>query len=79
MARINMTSAGVCFGKFTHNGKFRLQITCLDFLAQYAKVCCLCLLCLIVHTYSLTVQSLDQKISRELFCLWKPYFKVWSW
>ena len=28
---------GVCFGKFTHSGKFRLHITALDYLAQFAK------------------------------------------
>ena len=28
---------GTCFGKFTKSGKFRLHITCLDFLAKYAK------------------------------------------
>jgi ribosome biogenesis protein Nip4 len=28
----------VCFGKFTKSGKFKLQITCLDYLAQYATV-----------------------------------------
>ena len=28
---------GTCFGKFTKSGKFRLQITCLDYLAKYAK------------------------------------------
>lgn len=36
--RDNIASVGVCFGKFTHGGNFRLSITCLDFLAQYAKV-----------------------------------------
>ena len=28
---------GTCFGKFTKTGKFRLQITCLDYLAKFAK------------------------------------------
>ena len=28
---------GTCIGKFTHTGKFRLTIGCLDTLAQYAK------------------------------------------
>ncbi|CAD7951169.1 unnamed protein product [Amoebophrya sp. A25] len=36
-ARKNLASLGVCFGKFTHSGKFHLQITCLDFLARLAK------------------------------------------
>lgn len=30
-------SLGTCFGKFSKTGKFRLHITALDFLAQYAK------------------------------------------
>ncbi|KAJ9459946.1 60S ribosome subunit biogenesis protein NIP7-like protein [Diplonema papillatum] len=33
----NLVGAGVCFGRFTHAGKFRLVVTCLDFLAQYAQ------------------------------------------
>lgn len=33
----NLVSLGTCFGKFTKNGKFRLHVTCLDYLAQYAK------------------------------------------
>lgn len=35
--RENLMSVGTCFGKFTHSKKFRLHITCLDYLAQYAK------------------------------------------
>lgn len=35
--RDNLVSLGVCFGKFTKSGKFRLQITCLDYLAQYCR------------------------------------------
>eukprot|EP00735_Rhodelphis_limneticus_P005363 TRINITY_DN17175_c0_g1::TRINITY_DN17175_c0_g1_i1::g.11685::m.11685 TRINITY_DN17175_c0_g1::TRINITY_DN17175_c0_g1_i1::g.11685 ORF type:complete len:195 (-),score=19.88,sp/A4QND5/NIP7_XENTR/76.54/4e-103,UPF0113/PF03657.8/1e-05,Nol1_Nop2_Fmu_2/PF13636.1/3.4e+03,Nol1_Nop2_Fmu_2/PF13636.1/0.054,Nol1_Nop2_Fmu_2/PF13636.1/7.2e+02,PUA/PF01472.15/2.1e+03,PUA/PF01472.15/0.083 TRINITY_DN17175_c0_g1_i1:5-547(-) len=37
VARENLIALGTCFGKFTKTGKFRLQITCLDYLAQYAK------------------------------------------
>lgn len=33
----NLASLGVCFGKFTKNRKFMLKITCLDYLAPYAK------------------------------------------
>lgn len=33
-----LLSLGVCFGKFTKTGKFRLHITALDYLAPYAKV-----------------------------------------
>eukprot|EP01133_Synstelium_polycarpum_P003952 gene3952-4577_t len=35
--RDNLASLGTCFGKFTKSGKFKLQVTCLDYLAQYAK------------------------------------------
>eukprot|EP01059_Diplonema_ambulator_P031849 TRINITY_DN598_c0_g4_i1.p1 TRINITY_DN598_c0_g4~~TRINITY_DN598_c0_g4_i1.p1 ORF type:complete len:181 (+),score=40.13 TRINITY_DN598_c0_g4_i1:61-603(+) len=37
VANDNLMGAGVCFGRFTHAGHFRLGITCLDFLAQYAQ------------------------------------------
>eukprot|EP00826_Nyctotherus_ovalis_P035469 TRINITY_DN304_c0_g1_i4.p1 TRINITY_DN304_c0_g1~~TRINITY_DN304_c0_g1_i4.p1 ORF type:complete len:182 (+),score=39.42 TRINITY_DN304_c0_g1_i4:107-652(+) len=32
-----LVAFGVCFGKFTKTGKFRLHITCLEYLAKYAK------------------------------------------
>ena len=35
--RKDLVSLGVCMGKFTATGKFRLQITGLDYLAQYAE------------------------------------------
>ena len=37
VARPNLISLGTCFGKFSKSGKFKLHITCLDYLAQYAK------------------------------------------
>ncbi|KAH3666286.1 hypothetical protein OGAPHI_004475 [Ogataea philodendri] len=37
VARPNLMSLGVCFGKFTKTGKFRLHVTSLKYLAQYAK------------------------------------------
>ncbi|OCH96208.1 hypothetical protein OBBRIDRAFT_718939 [Obba rivulosa] len=37
VARPNMVSLGTCFGKFSKSGKFKLHITALDYLAQYAK------------------------------------------
>lgn len=37
ISRPNLISLGVCFGKFSKTGKFRLHITCLDYLAQHAK------------------------------------------
>ena len=37
VARPNLVSMGTCFGKFSKSGKFKLHITALDYLAQYAK------------------------------------------
>lgn len=39
IARDNLATVGVCFGKFTKTRKFKLHVTALDYLAQYAKVC----------------------------------------
>lgn len=35
--RANLMSLGVCFGKFTKTGKFRLHITALEYLSLHAK------------------------------------------
>jgi len=35
--RKHLMSFGTCFGKFTKSGKFKLHITSLDYLAQYAE------------------------------------------
>ena len=35
--RDQLVSAGTCFGKFTKSRQFRLHVTALDYLAQYAK------------------------------------------
>ncbi len=37
LERDSLVSVGTCFGKFTKSMKFRLHITCLDYLAQYSK------------------------------------------
>uniref|UniRef100_A0A6B2LKV1 60S ribosome subunit biogenesis protein NIP7 homolog n=1 Tax=Arcella intermedia TaxID=1963864 RepID=A0A6B2LKV1_9EUKA len=37
VANTSLVSLGVCMGKFTKAGKFKLHITCLDILAQYAR------------------------------------------
>ena len=37
IGRENLISVGTCFGKFSKNGKFRIHITCLDYMSQYAK------------------------------------------
>lgn len=36
VARENLASLGVCFGKFTHHKNFHLHICCLDYLSKYA-------------------------------------------
>ena len=46
--RKHLVSIGTCFGKFSKTGKFKLHITCLDFLSQYAEVNTLQFLCLII-------------------------------
>ncbi len=38
IGREELFSFGTCFGKFTKTGKFRLAVTALDYLAQFAKV-----------------------------------------
>ncbi|KAK6203311.1 putative ribosome subunit biogenesis protein [Scheffersomyces amazonensis] len=37
VSRSQLMSVGICFGKFTKTGKFRLHITALTYLSQYAK------------------------------------------
>jgi ribosome biogenesis protein Nip4 len=37
VGRDNLVSLGTCFGKFSKSGKFKLHITALDHVAQYAK------------------------------------------
>ncbi|KAK9370863.1 hypothetical protein V1509DRAFT_615003 [Lipomyces kononenkoae] len=37
VGRVELMSLGTCLGKFTKTGKFRLHITSLDLLAQYAR------------------------------------------
>lgn len=36
-SREKLIALGVCFGKFTKSGKFKLHITSLDYLAQYCR------------------------------------------
>ncbi|KAH7815686.1 putative 60S ribosome subunit biogenesis protein NIP7 [Monocercomonoides exilis] len=36
IGRKQLMSIGVCFGKFSKTGKFRLQITALDYIARYS-------------------------------------------
>ena len=37
VAREDLVSLGVCFGKFTKGRSFRLKVTCLDLVAQHAR------------------------------------------
>eukprot|EP00815_Leptocylindrus_aporus_P008500 CAMPEP_0116068856 /NCGR_PEP_ID=MMETSP0322-20121206/11920_1 /TAXON_ID=163516 /ORGANISM="Leptocylindrus danicus var. apora, Strain B651" /LENGTH=180 /DNA_ID=CAMNT_0003556067 /DNA_START=42 /DNA_END=587 /DNA_ORIENTATION=+ len=37
VSRDNLMACGTCLGRFSKSGKFRLQITALEYLAQYAK------------------------------------------
>lgn len=37
VGRDNLVCLGTCFGKFTKGNKFRMHITCLDYLCQFAK------------------------------------------
>lgn len=37
VARENLASLGVCFGKFTHHKNFHLYISCIDYIGKYAK------------------------------------------
>jgi ribosome biogenesis protein Nip4 len=37
VSRKNLISLGTCLGKVGKSGKFKLHITALDYLAQYAK------------------------------------------
>lgn len=36
ISRENLLSLGTCFGKFTKSKAFRLHVTCIDYLAQFA-------------------------------------------
>lgn len=37
ISREHLLHVGICFGKFSKNGKFRLHITSIEYLSQYAK------------------------------------------
>ncbi len=71
--REEMMSMGTCFGKFNRNGKFRLAITSLEYIAQFAKV-------LSAHSSILpycatslrAVQSVGEAVGRALLPVWEP-------
>ena len=39
IGRKELISLGVCLGKFTKKKRFQLQVTALDVIAKYARVC----------------------------------------
>ena len=43
ISRDAILSFGTCLGKFSKSGKFRLHVTSLDYLSQYAQVSFICL------------------------------------
>ena len=60
VARSNLVSLGTCFGKFSKSGKFKLHITALDYVAQYAK-------------YKVHLQVLNWLDKTDFFQIWiKP-------
>ena len=72
VARPNLVSIGTCFGKFTKSGKFKLHVTALDYLAQYAKYK---VSIVFLHRSLLPVTGhvgLDQAEWRNAVPLWQP-------
>lgn len=70
IARPSLVSLGTCFGKFSKTGKFKLHITALDHIAQYAKYKVYC------HSSRTHIshlsQGLDQAQWRNALPVWKP-------
>lgn len=71
VSRDTLLSLGTCFGKFTKSGKFRLHITALDYISQYAKVCyrcfvhakgCTCVVCRVQCSAVPSVWSGEQTV-----------------
>lgn len=80
ISRDSLLSCGACMGKFTKSGKFRLHITALDYLSQYAQVSLwihsLCdykqtikiyLILCYFSTLKQTVQSVGETVGRNVF------------
>lgn len=44
---------GVCFGKFTKTMKFKMHVTCLDYLAHFAKVYIFTIITLLLDTITI--------------------------
>ena len=78
--RAKLMSMGTKFGRFTKSSQFRLEITCLDYLAQLCQVRKTSTVC--VQVYNLiriaAVQSVGQTCSRAVFLVWQPRYTSWS-
>lgn len=73
IARPNLVSLGTCFGKFSKSGKFKLHITALDYVAQYAKYKVRRLFTFIyLFQCWWFFQDLDKAQRRDAFSIWKP-------
>ena len=70
VARPNLVSLGTCFGKFSKSGKFKLHITALDYLAQYAKYKVCGSTCRVLKRFS-SVIGLDQTKRGDAVPLWE--------
>lgn len=73
VARPNLVSLGTCFGKFSKSGKFKLHITALDYLAQYAKYKVHVFISLHLSLLSqLCAAGLDKTKRRDAVLVWEP-------
>ena len=70
VARSNLVTLGTCFGKFSKSGKFKLHVTALDHIAQYAKY--KVYLLFIAYTHLRSFQGLDQTQWRDALPVWQP-------
>ena len=72
ISRDNLLHCGTCIGKFTKSGKFRLHITALEYLSQYAQVCVYCLFYIRTVTLLITCNGSGLFLSDiqkfEIFC-----------
>lgn len=76
VGRTELMSLGTCFGKFTKSRKFKLHVTCLDHIAQYAKVPTLALPCQAATVKWSCPRAAPLTPTRDLLALVVQY-KVW--
>ena len=77
--RGKLMSMGTKFGRFTKSSQFRLEITCLDYLAQLCQVHKQSKFCAQLHIpiRIAAVQSVGQTRSRTVFLIWQPRHTSW--